>query len=471
MISNKRIRKGIVCLLSIFISFYVALFLRFKDIHANSFLGISNSQVFIYLLGSFMLIFLFYPFDKARSNNRGLLRHFKDALVINIMMLLIFSTLIYVSYFGRNISRLFLAYFFITDTLVMFIGFRILKKIWNYYEITHRLKAVVIVSENSRKEVLKNLHNYGDNSLDINALITIKDNNYKYYKVAWQNGKSKLTSTNDDYLKYLRREIVDVALIGLPNDMLSKVSELVNLMDELGIESYVSLSEFRFGEFETRSSHYGKLSVIEFAPRLFSESEILAKRIVDVIGSIIGCVLCIIVGIFVAPAIFIEDPGPVIFKQRRVGKNGRYFNIYKFRSMYKGAPQDIDKLKEYNEMNGPVFKIKDDPRITKVGKIIRRTSLDEFPQFFNVLKGDMSIVGTRPPTVEEFKKYSTHHKRRLSMKPGITGLWQISGRNEISDFEEIVKLDCYYIDNWSLSWDLKIIFQTIGVVLKRRGSS
>ena len=158
------------------------------------------------------------------------------------------------------------------------------------------------------------------------------------------------------------------------------------------------------------------------------------------------------------------------FKQKRVGKNGRYFFIYKFRSMYKDAEARKKELMDKNEMNGLMFKMTDDPRITKVGKFIRKTSIDELPQFFNVLKGDMSLVGTRPPTVDEFKQYEGHHKRRLSMKPGITGLWQVSGRSNIEDFEEVVKLDLQYIDNWCLALDFKILIKTVGVIFFGRGA-
>ena len=168
--------------------------------------------------------------------------------------------------------------------------------------------------------------------------------------------------------------------------------------------------------------------------------------------------------------IYFEDHGPVIFKQKRVGRNGRYFYMYKFRSMYTDAEERKKDLMSQNEMNGFMFKMENDPRVTKVGKFLRKTSLDEFPQFFNVLKGDMSLVGTRPPTVDEFKQYETHHKRRLSIKPGITGMWQVSGRSNITDFEEIVRLDTYYIDNWSVGMDLHILFKTISSVLKEEGS-
>ena len=169
--------------------------------------------------------------------------------------------------------------------------------------------------------------------------------------------------------------------------------------------------------------------------------------------------------------IYLESPGPVIFKQTRIGKNGRRFTIYKFRSMYMDAEERKKELMAKNEMNGLMFKIKDDPRITRVGKFIRKTSLDEFPQFFNVLAGDMSLVGTRPPTEDEFVKYSERHKRRLSLKPGITGMWQVSGRNSVSDFEEIVNLDLEYIDHWTFWLDIKLLFQTVYVVLFQKGAS
>ena len=194
------------------------------------------------------------------------------------------------------------------------------------------------------------------------------------------------------------------------------------------------------------------------------------KRVMDVAGGIVGSIIALILVIFVGTAIKLDSPGPMFFAQERIGKNGRKFKMYKFRSMYRDAEERKKALMAQNEMNGLMFKMKDDPRITRVGKFIRKTSLDEFPQFFNVLKGDMSLVGTRPPTVGEFEEYSNYHKRRLSMKPGITGMWQVSGRSDITDFEEVVRMDCSYIDNWSLWLDIKILFKTVAVVLKHEGA-
>lgn len=201
-----------------------------------------------------------------------------------------------------------------------------------------------------------------------------------------------------------------------------------------------------------------------------SLQQLFIKRLIDIIGSIIGLFITMILFVFIAPAIYIHSPGAVFFSQLRVGRNGRIFKIYKFRSMYPDAEKKKKELLDSNEMTGCMFKINNDPRIigsgpdgTKhgIGWFIRKTSIDEFPQFWNVLKGEMSLVGTRPPTVDEWNKYEYHHRGRLAIKPGLTGLWQISGRSNIKDFEEVVKLDVEYIEKWNLGLDIKIIFKTI----------
>ena len=202
------------------------------------------------------------------------------------------------------------------------------------------------------------------------------------------------------------------------------------------------------------------------SPISFRQS--LLKRMIDILGGLVSCVLTAIITVIIGPIIFIKSPGPIFFSQIRVGKRGRQFKIYKFRSMYMDAEKRKAELMAQNKISdGMMFKIDDDPRSIKgIGHFIRRTSLDEFPQFWNVLKGDMSIVGTRPPTADEYARYSPHHKRRLTMQPGITGLWQVSGRSSITDFEEVVRLDTRYIENWSLDLDLKIILKTIKNVIK-----
>ena len=197
----------------------------------------------------------------------------------------------------------------------------------------------------------------------------------------------------------------------------------------------------------------------------------IGRRTQDVILSLAALVMLSPLMLVTAIAIVVDDlsDGP-IFSQERIGRNGKPFKFYKFRSMCANAEAKLDGLLEKNEMDGPVFKIKDDPRITRVGKFIRKTSIDELPQLWNILKGDMSLVGTRPPTVDEWDKYDLHHRARLATKPGITGMWQVSGRSNITDFEDVVKLDRQYIAEWNFALDIKILFKTVLVVFKRDGA-
>jgi lipopolysaccharide/colanic/teichoic acid biosynthesis glycosyltransferase len=192
------------------------------------------------------------------------------------------------------------------------------------------------------------------------------------------------------------------------------------------------------------------------------------KRLLDIAGALVGLALTGFIAIPIFIAMKIMDPGPLLFSQLRCGLNGKTFRIWKFRSMVK----DAHKFKKFvkNEASGLIFKNENDPRITKLGKFLRKTSLDEFPQFWNVLKGDMSLVGTRPPTVDEVIQYQPHHKARLNVKPGITGEWQANGRSSVLDFEEIVKMDLAYQHKWSLGYDVQLIVKTVAVVVARKGA-
>ncbi|XPM59869.2 MAG: sugar transferase [Leptolyngbya sp. IPPAS B-1204] len=192
------------------------------------------------------------------------------------------------------------------------------------------------------------------------------------------------------------------------------------------------------------------------------------KRCLDILGALVGLTLTALIFLPIAIAIYLDNPGPILYSQTRCGWRGRQFRIWKFRSMVVNAEQLKHTVQ--NQANGHVFKNDNDPRITRVGRFLRRTSLDELPQFWNVLLGDMSLVGTRPPTVDEVKKYNNRHWQRLEVKPGITGEWQANGRSSISDFEQIVDMDLRYMYNWSIAYDVKLILKTIQVVLHRKGA-
>jgi exopolysaccharide biosynthesis polyprenyl glycosylphosphotransferase len=274
----------------------------------------------------------------------------------------------------------------------------------------------------------------------------------------------------DNMISFATGQIVDEVFIDVPYDTGESLRDIVLEFEGMGALVHLRLEILnQFQDFYSEFTSMGNVPVVTFSNNVYDYKQLAIKRLMDIVGSLVGLVFTAVVTIFLAPALLLESPGSLIFKQKRVGRNGRYFYMYKFRSMYMDAEERKKELMSQNEMSGYMFKMENDPRITKVGRFIRKTSIDELPQFWNVLKGDMSLVGTRPPTLDEFTQYKSYHKRRLSMRPGITGLWQVSGRNDIDDFEEVVKLDLEYIDHWSLYLDIKIILKTVGAVFSHTG--
>ena len=337
-----------------------------------------------------------------------------------------------------------------------------------WYNKKRNVTHVYLVTTTDRAEgIIKQLKNSDEKFTRRIKGIAIIDNDLKGKEIAGV----PVVAAYEDALEYAKVNIVDEVYINVSYVTGNSLRNFIMEFERMGITVYLNINILeKFEGFDKQVTMYGSFPVISFCAKTFEENKMLIKRAIDIAGAIVGLLITAVITIFVAPAILIESPGPLFFKQKRVGKNGRYFYMYKFRSMYKDAEERKKALMEQNEMKGLMFKMTDDPRITKVGKFIRATSIDELPQFFNVLKGDMSLVGTRPPTVDEFMQYAGYHKRRLSIKPGITGLWQVSGRSNIEDFEEVVKLDLEYIDNWSIALDIKILFKTVLVVFKKDGS-
>ncbi len=281
----------------------------------------------------------------------------------------------------------------------------------------------------------------------------------------------------EQLMEYIRQDVVDEVFI----DVFEEKEKLKNMIDTflmMGITVHIGMGYLPDDMPNQMIGKIGEASALTTSIKVASGWQLTLKRAMDICGALVGLLFTGIAYLFVAPAIKHASPGPVFFKQPRVGKNGRTFYIYKFRSMYMDAEERKKELMDQNEMNGLMFKMENDPRIIGsekgpgkgIGNFIRKTSIDELPQFWNILKGDMSLIGTRPPTVNEFEKYDLHHKIRLSMKPGLTGMWQVSGRSDITDFEEVVRLDTQYIENWSMGLDIKILFKTVMVVLAGKGS-
>ena len=302
---------------------------------------------------------------------------------------------------------------------------------------------------------------------------------------AGDNGSTGIpvVACRDDIVDAVCRRWVDEVLI-VQHQGASHPGELMSDLAGMGVVVHLGL--FRSGEdsgMKQFVGHLGDYTVLTSSISYATPLQQFAKRAMDIVGGFAGCIVTGLLFLVLAPAILIVSPGPVFFMQERIGRNGKRFKIYKFRSMYMDAEERKKELMEKNRVgNGLMFKMEADPRIIGCrilpdgtvkkgfGNFIRDHSLDEFPQFFNVLKGDMSLVGTRPPTPDEWEQYEPHHRARMAVRPGITGLWQVSGRSRITDFEEVVRLDTKYITEWSMGLDLRILLKTVKVVLGKDGA-
>ncbi len=369
------------------------------------------------------------------------------------------------------VSRLVMGYFFLLNVFVVWVlhlSIRNRERVfrWSNRRVTNLL---IVTTADRLDEIRKNFQRSKETTWNIVGAVLLGGRK----GINIPDDFAVVPDTEEAYLEYATQNVVDEVFIQV--DYIQKREKFLKNMilefEKMGLVVNLNLDLFNLGVTgEKRIYKLEQYHVVAFSSRLFDYRTVLVKRLIDIVGSVIGLLLTGAVGLILAPFLLMESPGPLIFKQKRVGVNGRIFDFYKFRSMYADAEERKKELMQQNEMQGLMFKMENDPRVTKVGAFIRKTSIDELPQFWNVLKGDMSLVGTRPPTIDEYQQYSYYQKRRISFRPGITGLWQISGRSDIKDFDEVVKLDLEYIDNWSLVLDFKIIFKTVGVVLCRDGA-
>ncbi len=281
--------------------------------------------------------------------------------------------------------------------------------------------------------------------------------------------KGKVLGVLGDLERILDDHVFDEIVFAMPRDKMALIEPAMKICEEQGVTVLVSLEPLQLGTSPVSLFELSGLSMLVFNRKPADVLSIAAKYLFDLTVSGLGLILLTPVFLAVAAAIKLDSPGPVFFRQTRVGLSGRHFPILKFRSMFTDAEARLQALQAQNEMTGPVFKMKNDPRITRVGRFIRKMSIDELPQLWNVFCGQMSIVGPRPPLPTEVRQYKRWQRRRLSVRPGITCTWQVSGRNGIS-FERWMELDLEYIDNWSLSRDMRICLQTIPAVLTARGA-
>lgn len=337
----------------------------------------------------------------------------------------------------------------------------LIRKVWKFLSRQKKYtQRILLVTTRARVErVLKQLSTYEYGY--VSAVCIVEDEPFE--------ASNFTVVTLDNLVTYATRSVVDQVVINLPSENFL-IADFVSQFEMMGLPVAVNIAALEFvTNSEKAIQRFGNSSVVNFSTTFYRSSDVALKRMMDITGSLFGLMICGIVSIFLVPLIK-KDGGPAIFVQDRVGRNGRIFKFYKFRSMRVDAEEIKKDLMSQNQMQGGMFKIENDPRITKIGHFIRKTSLDELPQFWNVLKGDMSLVGTRPPTLDEYMKYTPEQKRRLSFKPGITGLWQISGRSNITNFDDVVKLDVSYLDGWTIWKDIEILLKTIKVVVMKDGA-
>ena len=421
-----------------------------------------------FVLVIFQLLVSFFGESFSGVLRRGFLIEMKCMIEHEICVMLLAVLYLFMSQQGVMYSR---GAFTIMCTLYFFIAYAARigwKKVIRSRKFVEGEKRsiLIITTDAEAANVVKALRgdSYGTYHL---AGVALLDKN----KTGSMIQRVPVVAGADDVTAYIHKNWVDEVFFALPEhvDIPKKIMKDCNRM---GVVTHVQLAALNeLGKNQVVEEIAGYM-VLSSSINIVSSWQLLVKRLMDIAGGLVGCIFTGIIYIFIAPIMKVKSPGPVFFSQVRMGKNGKPFKIYKFRSMYMDAEERKKELMEKNNIkDGLMFKMDDDPRIIKgIGHFIRKTSLDEFPQFWNILKGDMSLVGTRPPTMDEWDKYELHHRRRLAIKPGLTGMWQVSGRSEITDFEEVVELDTKYIEQWSIGLDIKILFKTVTVVFTGSGA-
>ncbi len=464
-------------LLCLHLSFTLAYILRHGIANPYGDQLYRNMAIFI----TFADITVLFFFETLKGVlKRGYYKEFAATLKHTMIVFLLSVLYLFSIQESFNYSRVTM---FLTGIIYLLTSY--LVRIWRKHTIFHSRRAehrkrsmLIITTSDIAEEVTRQLLLNNYEQLNISGIAVIDCN-----MVGASFEKIPVVADKNDVINYVCHEWIDEIFAAFsrnfpyPQDLIDQCTVMgITVHEKLNINADI-LGKKQLVE------KIGDYTVLTTSINYATTLQTFAKRALDIVGGLLGCIATGILFLFLAPVIYFSSPGPVIFSQYRVGKNGKKFKIYKFRTMYMDAEERKKELMENNRVkDGMMFKLDFDPRIIGnkvmpdgtlkfgIGSKIRALSLDEFPQFLNVLKGDMSLVGTRPPTLDEWEKYELHHRARLAIKPGITGMWQVSGRSNITDFEEVVKLDTKYISEWNLGLDLKILCKTIGVVFKKEGS-
>ncbi len=438
-----------------------------------------------------LLVFFTEPYSGILKRNAAV--EFKKVLTYNIYMLMGIVVILFAEQSSDMYSRIVLFVTPMVNSVLMFVYRHCYKKYLQRHinRLENQEKMLLVAPIGQVNNILHRFEKNPINTVRIVGIVLTDDIaqleaaaaneetdnvvSMKDYKIDTTHTEIKgipVVGTLENPYEYAQGNVVDEVLICLESDV---AEELAEGYLEMGVTVHISIQDLVQLPKASVNKVNG-LSVITASVHTVTLRQLAMKRLIDIVCGLAGSIVTILLTIIIAPMMWIADPGPIFFRQERVGKNGRTFKIWKFRSMYMDAEQRKAELMQQNKMSGLMFKMDDDPRIIgygkkfSLGKFLRESSIDELPQSFNILAGSMSVVGTRPPTVNEYKEYEKHHKGRLAAKPGLTGMWQVSGRSDITDFEEVVRLDKMYIDNFSLVLDLEIMLKTFKVVLGKEGS-
>lgn len=462
--------------LSLVLAYTLSYFLRHKTFNFG------ENRIYLDLIVLYILIDLLVCVLGNSYHNvlkRSHFVEFKKTIVHVIWVYFIVIVILFLAKVSSEYSRQTLTLIPIIYGFILYAFKEIWKKIARGFVKATKTKALVIISSiNDAEEIINDIRERESLTYSISSVITL-EKDLENEMICGVPVVADITGAVD----YLCNEWVDEVLLHLPISYNIPVS-LVETFNQMGIVCHIAtLRNMESTKIEQTVGRLGSTCVLTNSIRTVSVYQLFGKRIIDIIGGIVGTLLTGLLILVVGPMIYIADPGPIFFKQTRIGKNGKKFTIAKFRSMYLDAEERKSELMKENKVSdGKLFKMDEDPRIIGskilpdgtykkgIGNFIRDMSIDEFPQFINVLLGQMSIVGTRPPVEREWVLYTPQNRVRMAVKPGITGLWQVSGRSNITDFDEVVKLDSEYINTWTIGTDIKIIIKTIYVVLKRDGA-
>ncbi|MBU5480112.1 sugar transferase [Blautia sp. MSJ-19] len=463
-------------IISLQIAFVIAYMLRLGTENPYS-SQVYRMEAFVFVLCQIAVMFLGQSYQNILR--RGYYIEFTKTAQHVLMVMLLAVLYLFAVQQSADYSRLTLFY-----TAVLYLLIAYVLRIWRKHYVLRKNASdkkeksmVVVVYSSEAEETLQRIMSGPIQDFAITGIALLDEN-----CIATEISGIPVIGNINTVEEYLCHEWVDEVFVKISENV-PYPKNLIEEMKTMGLTIHLSL-----GELEQSLSgknfveKIGDYSVVTSTINTVSLKQMMYKRLLDIAGGIVGCLITLLLIVIIGPMIYIKSPGPIFFSQVRIGKNGKKFKIYKFRSMYMDAEERKAELMSQNKMDGLMFKMDYDPRIIGsekkdkngnpkgIGNFIRKTSLDEFPQFWNVLKGDMSLVGTRPPTVDEWEQYELHHRSRMSTKPGITGMWQASGRSDITDFEEVVRLDTEYIENWSIGMDFRILLKTVTSVLKGEGS-